>query len=444
MKIKLLLTLFLTSQTLMAEDLTCREVLLDQPPFYISDEYRQGDKIWENFKSFEKPNVNQKYIPRGSIVLVDEELYEQSDASNHLLPIRVLKTPSELTEQQLKKTKSRSRDSLRALISGISGKPRVKKDDIGWLNKHSIESAGKYTFAVTKDSAVYDSPNVHVDKNYYISLDMEGKKFKATNCCTEDITPGEEICIEKYKMILKDENGNEIDRNYVNINACSFTSSLTPISNESIDAVSEILQTLKRDDPSLDIDDLERLPPNQSWRGSNKTVIRSELIKVPIDLETGKGPFNSFHYRNDDKAHSDAFLKATPLCVFNKVLEQWSKECKEVGCQVQFGDLYHPVSWRAHSSHGSGECIDIRPMRSNDDETINGLRYGWERYSEDKTKRFIELLSKAGGKNLFFNDPKIRKTTKATYMKGHNDHIHVCFPPEDDRVKDTCKNGIKK
>lgn len=433
----------MTTKVFSNEFMYCSKVLLDEPPFYISDEYKQGDKVWENFRNLEDPGRKNRYIPRGSIVQVDQELYEQSDAPGHLVPIRVINTPATKTEEALKKTKSRSRDSLRVLVSGLGKKDRVKKDDTGWLNKNSIRSAGKFTFAVTKDSRIYDNPNVHVDKNYYVKLKMESNKFVATNCCTEDIGPHEPVCVTKYKMSLIDEKGDEIDDDFINVNSCSFIDELVPISNNTYESVREIINTLSRDTPSLGITDLERLPPRQHWRGTKKSTIRSELIKMPID-KSGKGPFNSFHYRRDDKQNSDAYLKSTAMCAFNKVLEQWSKECKEVGCQVQFGDLYHPPSWRAHSSHGSGECIDIRPMRANDDDTLNGLKPGWERYSLDKTKRFVKLLEKANGKKIFFNDPKIYKKTKAKYMKGHHDHIHVCFPSDDKEVKKTCKEGIKK
>jgi hypothetical protein len=423
--------------------MNCSQVLLDDPPFYISDEYKQGDKIWENFRNLEDPGRKDRYIPRGSIVQVDEELYEQSDAPGHLVPIRVLNTPTTKSEEALKKTKSRSRDSLRTLVSGIKNKTRVKKDDTGWLNKNSIESAGKYTFAVKKDSQIYDNPNVHIDRKYFIKLKMESDKFVATNCCTEDVGPHDPVCVTKYKMTLMNEKGEDLNDDFINIKSCSFIDQLVPITNRNYESVREILNTLRNDTPSLSLTDLERLPPYQYWRGTNKSIIRSELIKMPID-KTGKGPFNSYHYRKDDKQNSDAYLKPKTMCVFNKVLEQWSKDCKEVGCQVQFGDLYHPPSWQAHSSHGSGECIDIRPMRANDDETLNGLKPGWERYSLDKTKRFVELLLKAGGKKLYFNDPKIYKNTKARYMKGHSDHIHVCFPEDDTDVKKVCNDGIQK
>jgi len=437
----LLLTLLLINTTL-ALDLECKDVEVKEPPFYVSDEYRQGNKIWENFRNIENANIKDRFIPRGSVVFIDDELYEQSDAASSRVPVRVISVPDIKVEKNLKKARSRTHDSLRVIAGGTSRKIRVKQGDVGWISKKSLRVAGKYTFAVSKDSPVYKTPGLDASRNYYLKLKMDNGKYLAEYCCTPDTAPVEEYCVEKYKMDLIDDDGNEISSSYVNFKECNFIEDSMPISNKSLTSVREILKSIREENPEFGIKDLEILPAHQRWYGNKPTILRDELVKMPIEAGTRKGPHGSYHYRGDDKVNSDAFMNPNSLCAFNKVLKEWKKECTTPGCQVQFGDAFHPRSWKGHSTHGSGNCIDIRPLRKDDDLTLNGLKYGWERYSYDKTKKFIELLTRAGGKKLYFNDPKVRKNTSASYSSGHSDHIHVCFPNDEEKTKKVCKNGI--
>ncbi|GEM_PF-5418831 len=446
MATKIFLAFLLLINTAMASKYECYEDLVDFPPFYVSDEYRQGDKMYENFRNLKNANIKDKYIPRGSIVYIDPQVYEQFEGSeNGRVPVKVLTIPSIKAENELKnKTKGRTYDNIKSVALGTGRQTRVKKDDKGWISLKSIRSVDEYTFAVEKDSLLYDTPGVDDDRNYYIKLNMQDGKFKVKNCCIpdEELKEGEEeICFSKYEMTVIDDDSNELQSDYVNFRECNFFDGALPIKNEQLDAFTSVLKNFTEDNSDFKLADLEIVPAKQTWRGSTPIVKRKELVKVPID-KNGMGPFGSIHYRGDDKANSDAYLKPNALCAFTQVLKKWQKECTEPGCKAMFGDLYHPKSWRSHSTHGSGECIDLRPFRANDDNTTNGLRYGWERYSQDKTKRFIQLLETAGGTPIYFNDPAIRRTTKATRMGGHDNHIHVCFPENADKTMKTCKDGL--
>ena len=99
---------------------------------------------------------------------------------------------------------------------------------------------------------------------------------------------------------------------------------------------------------------------------------------MPFDEETCnnkspgrgcEGPFGSFYY-NPDRSSApgiDQFINAEAGCTFMEVLKYWNKNnCPEDdGCQVQFGDMYHKTTWGDHSSHHSGNCIDVVSMRKN-------------------------------------------------------------------------------
>jgi len=188
------------------------------------------------------------------------------------------------------------------------------------------------------------------------------------------------------------------------------------------------------------IDQLELLPSKQNWRNGKPVVTRQEMIKVKIDDETGEGPFNSFHYRPDDKVSSDLYLKPNSHCAFLRVLEQHNKDCTSMGCQVQFGDMYHSDSWGVHQGHDSGECIDIRPLRKMDDGN-SGLTYRHGRYDREKTKAFITLLKKAGARFTIFNDKQITGLSRDASV--HDDHIHVCFGENREKVQTTCQQGFE-
>ncbi|ATH07067.1 hypothetical protein BIY24_03680 [Halobacteriovorax marinus] len=441
---KTLLLLLLSTSVFASYE--CYEDLVDFPPFYVSDEYRQGDKMYENFRNLENANIKDKYIPRGSIVFIDPQVYEQFEGSeNGRVPVKVLTTPSEKAENELKhRTRGRSADNIKSVALGTGRQTRVQKNDKGWMSIKSLRSVDQYTFAVEKDSPLYDTPGIEDDRNYYIKLNMENGKFKVRNCCIpdEELPEGEaETCFSSYEMTVIDDDSNELQSNYVNFRECNFFEGSMPIKDNQFDAFRSILKNFSSDDPNFRLSDLEVVPSHQDWRGNTPIERRKELVKVPID-SNGAGPFGSIHYRGDDKANSDAYLKPNALCAFTQVLKKWQQECSEPGCKAMFGDLYHPRSWRSHSTHGSGDCIDLRPFRKNDDDTTNGLKYGWERYSRDKTQRFIELLEKAGGSPIYFNDPTIKRETAATHMRGHDNHIHVCFDEEADKTLETCNNGL--
>jgi hypothetical protein len=123
-----------------------------------------------------------------------------------------------------------------------------------------------------------------------------------------------------------------------------------------------------------------------------------------------------------------------------KVLEQHQKECTKPGCQVQFGDMFHLRDWGPHRYHGAGRCIDIRPLKTEDN--LMGTSYRSTIYDREKTEKFINLLKKAGGTSVVFDDPKVPGVAR-TANQSHADHIHVCFDPKSKIVKKTCYQGLE-
>ena len=425
-----------------APEFLCNQQKLAVPPFYISDEYEQGDRIWENFRKFENDKIVDKYIPRGSIVYTPEEMIG-TEGSTVSVPVKILSVPSKENEDRIRNSKSNRRNSIEDKVAdskslkGINRK-RVKVNDIGWIGKASLKEAKNHTFMVTKDSPIYKSPAGTAISDKQITLSYDDTGYDVLRCCTPDTFNGPITCFDRYKFILQDLEGNDLESFYVKNLECSFIQNLAPISNTIITPIKSILNLMRVESPKFSIDELELLPSYQSWSGYTSRIKRSEMAKMPYDNETSQGPFGSYHYRPDDQQNSDAYMKPNSQCALLQVLKKHQESCTTAGCQVQLGDMYHHDNWGSHESHDSGECVDIRPFRKNDDDNA-GLSYTQtSRYDREKTKSFIKLLRDSGARVIIFNDTQIT----ARRLENHNNHIHVCFGENRQKVKNTCKNGF--
>jgi penicillin-insensitive murein DD-endopeptidase len=200
-------------------------------------------------------------------------------------------------------------------------------------------------------------------------------------------------------------------------------SDIEPLRNVDTDFVLDFIAKIKEDDPEMISDNLIY-------------HYGKDMVQMPFDASSCKvsgsdrgclGPFGSWYY-NPDNANtsgSDEFINPRAGCVFTEVLKYWQKnKCpKDDGCQVQWGDMYHKSTWGDHSTHKSGNCIDIRPMRKD-----TGGKYGLTKdslvYDQKKTEDFINVLNRAGASVLYFNDTEI---SGSSFAPDHDDHIHVCF-----------------
>lgn len=419
----------------------CQDIQIEKQPFYISDEYRQGDKIWENLRNIDNQNLKDQYIPRGSIVYTPPEFVEKMNESTQRIPVKVLSIPSKENEDNIRNSKKRSYNSISSMASTGSLK-RVEAFSVGWIDKKSVRKASDYTFMVTKDSPLYRSPGKKVINDNYISLSVTNGKYDVKRCCTPDTYQGEEYCFDQYKFLVIDKDNNKLDELFIkeNMMECQFIRNLAPVANRIVEPIKSILGVLRVENPEMAIDELEMLPTYNTWYSGTPKISRKEMVKFRLDTETGEGPFGSMHYRADDKVNSDAYLKPNSHCSLLQVMKKHKEDCKGAGCQIQFGDMYHHDNWGAHSGHDSGECIDIRPFRKSDDDNA-GLTYRHGRYDHEKTRKFIQLLKDAGARSTIFNDRKISGISRDS-SGVHNDHIHVCFGENVSKVQETCKSGL--
>jgi hypothetical protein len=185
-----------------------------------------------------------------------------------------------------------------------------------------------------------------------------------------------------------------------------------------------------------------------------------------------RGPLNTIHYRSDDPNANDAYGHPTSICAFFQAVKKFNSSCTSPGCRIQWGDFYHSDFWYTHVDHVNGSCVDVRPLRKtegygplnifvyskkctkNQDgtqkcTTISSLN---REYDRPNTQKLVDTFIAAGGvgkaeengtvkiPNLLFNDTRgIKGVTRA---RGHDNHIHVCFPPHNEKVQAACETGI--
>jgi hypothetical protein len=193
------------------------------------------------------------------------------------------------------------------------------------------------------------------------------------------------------------------------------------------------------------VDGLKAMIKNRKAKPAGFKVNRG-LLQFPV--VGNRGPCGSFNYNPRGGTPNPNHIYINPLtaCVFTSVLQDWKKNTcpsHRAGCRVAFGHISHksdPSFGGAHKTHTDGYCIDIRPMREGSFENA-GLTYRSGDYDRDMMLKLVSKLRKAGGSNIYFNDPKVRSANSGAVKKagGHDNHIHVCFK-NNERTRDTCNN----
>lgn len=137
---------------------------------------------------------------------------------------------------------------------------------------------------------------------------------------------------------------------------------------------------------------------------------------------------------------SQGYMHETSACMLSAVAQEWRKTMcpnNTPDCQLMIGDMTYgqrkPGHW-PHKSHRKGYCVDVWPIRK---PGYSGelSRYS-KGYDQARTKKLIQIMHKygsdtprRGGRQIFFNDPSIRRAGLVRRFRNHDDHIHACFRP---------------
>lgn len=431
-------------------------------PFYLS--VGQGEKAYSNFKSLNS-KIEEKYLPKDTVIHIPNQIYKTETSEDFRYPFEVLTIPN----SKLEHTSSKSmRRDLKDLYKGIDGKERVKKGDVGYVDKKMVKRIDGITFFISKNSPAYKTPRGRFINDYKIKLWEKDNGFGVKRCCPKSIPLKERDkasanCHNEYIFNLLNDSGKVVDYITSEEVSCHLYSFLTPIPDDDVIPLERLNKLL-----------LESAKTSKTFKKAgveNFEIYKSKendfsLMKFPLDPMTLRGPHNTHHYKQDDIVNSDAFIRPMTACTFLKVAEKFQKNCNGPGCEIQFGNIYHKKSWKPHMTHDTGECIDIRPFRrSHDDINVSGSFKG-KNYDREKTKLFLELAIKMGGTSAYFNDmnlveyfkkPEVRKDLmpyrkgdvwsfwqriEAKNKSGHDDHIHVCFKTENPVVKQSCTQNF--
>jgi hypothetical protein len=450
---------------------SCSVTTTKTPPFY--DVAAQNEDVDYSQARTDRPEF-AGYIPKNSIVKLTQSREISLDRlrGTDYVNIQVLSSPNAATDQN-------ARVSPVQIKQPVVGKgSRLGVGFRGQIQFSNLRPAGDLTYIVDKDAPALQIPGGQLTLagrpiRLATAMTVLGSAYKVNRCCPPQKGTG----IVGY---LKDKFNDAAERakdrlylpsqchdNYIfevlnpttfcpqaqveiaAPNCDAFTNALRPVSTDQLHAVQRISQMTGRGPENLELID------------------SSGLVKIPVDPETGLGPFGSLHaYRNPrpEPGNSlavsyDAFLQATSACAFMRVLEANAAICKGPGCQVQWNDAYHPFlinGKMSHVSHTKDSCIDVFPLS----KTTRGPgSVTWQNSNYDRAKTFalLDLMVKAGAdiSQFGFNDPEAMKRFGTKRWPGHDNHIHVCFPnapnpnarvpitaAQAQKVENTCKNGL--
>ena len=438
-----------------------------ETPFMISDSFgnnttmaTSGESVernWDNFRLMEDSAGVRGFIPQRTIVRLineDHEGYAEDQAgANIRLPVEIVSVPENGGREFVDKYR-------RALTDIVENDGMiVEKGQVGRIDSRSLQRAGRFTYLVTENTfltRVAGLDETEAGQARAVELVTRGEddeiEYEARKCClAEDNTR----CIYKYRWRVLDGNLEEMASFSLNPFGeegleCGIMDSIRPIDKEQLAPFLQILETARTEDPDIGVNDIE-------------FIDSMGLIRFPWeyqesdDVAWGEGPYNTSHYNPDGgEAMYDSFINATTGCAFTQVLREWNRRHPERRHEIQVGNMWHAESWGTHSTHEiscdrngqnchshQGTCIDIRPLTTTSARrsgVVNGSGYS-RRFNTE----FIQLLIAAGAdtSRLFFGDSRIARDVEGvTYLRDHADHIHVCFNPSSQAVRDTCQNGL--
>ncbi len=462
------------------------------PPFAVSQKTRNNPGSFQ--KMFPKDSLiedkNLEFLPNGSIVRIEPgEVEEISEAlkrniiekgksnyidvlSNKLLPVEVVKSNTMLTQQlSIQESIGKKRINLKNIVK--SDLNITKNNTKGFVHALALDifKEKKNRFVISKNAPDFFAKDTLLN-NKIITLKTKNdpsdgiNKYQASKCCF--YKNGSNICHYKdYQFVAEDiDTQKKFSFNYKKIETCcgdDLFAYLRSIPDENPDEFiqSHFLLLEDEDYRTINTGPINNLLMTKEFskleKQSSDEVASHSFMKLPLfhnlvfrepglkyDKTVYEAPFNSYHYNPSGSSDesNDEWGKAVSMCAFLQTLRTWKDTCEGVNCSVGIGHIYHPTDLKVHQTHGSGECFDVRPFTNNPDHKYHRVSYKQKRYSHDKTLKFIKLLRSAGAQNIYFNDPKIHK--KFYYVrksKGHDNHIHFCFPVESDKVYSTCFHG---
>lgn len=399
-------------------DLNCSEnQKTTTPPYYVTSGTKQRNQEWENMRT---NGNNTHYVKRGSVVYAPQGL---SADKNRDVVVKLVSTPEAEMETNF-------RQSKRMKNKFLTGERKAAKDgEIYSINKLSLVEAGDFVFFVREDSPVKHLPGFHEQNFKGIKLVKEDNQYIYQKCCLDT---EHSKCFHHYQFETIDEDAKK-KTFFLNPELCSLN--LTPVP---IDDYPPILKLLN---DGYKIDNFNPLMENKELSSGARPFL------VQRQPRNGLERYGSRGYAGEED-----YLAPWTYCAFEKMREIFQQFCpfeSDMGCTLLMGDCYTEKSsgWTEHSTHYTGECFDMRPMRVVGDNDLKyGLTYIHPRYSRERTKTLLKIISAIDDSStVYFNDPQLLQDFKGDlknfkYEDGHYNHLHICFDPNSEKVRNACRD----
>lgn len=395
---------------------------------------KNGETITqENFRDLD--NKPKSFISRGTIIKLDTKTEEEKLAllkiingevkptkDSMFIPVEVVSTEKTFVKYKPKRIADQYvKENDKGKIYYESIKP-MEEDDHLFVKEN--------TFLLNKEGERVTLPQGHSA----LKPVVVGGQYKIKRCC-ESTVRGK--CHNSYIYSVVDSENNLNGEFELDPSCPHNTDNLQIMSKSDFSNLSQIKKYVtKSSGEPIKLTDFD--------------VNDFGLFKYPLRPDSGKMAFDgSFHhYKGSDPDESDEWGKPTSMCSVMKLAKIFNRECKKKfskGCIPQFGDMSYVTPGVTakgkdpllHASHASGECLDIRPLRKDDNLEGMSNRHNGQ-YDRKKTQLLIDTALKLGAKSsqLFFNDPGL---TGVKPLSGHSDHLHICFPESDKKVQKSCE-----
>lgn len=361
-----------------SQGLQCREEFSDSPPFYISTTTNSSDRwnigttvdgssnriVTENFRN--EAGAANKRIARGSIVTVRGENKDElerlirENGEGFKVPVSV---------QSANDTYKRFHAEENLF---------VEKGDEGYIWSKSLNAPNEENvFILTQDT--YLTPDV-ADSNLkgkglkpIVNADGE---FKRRVCCEDGVADQEASCETSYMYnVIGSSNSDPYNNQVVYADHTCFEDDIRPLTDESHGQFNDLVNFMNANyNQNIQLTDLEfndfgraRLP--LGWEENSTATI------------SGAGVGDKFvFYKNGDPFQSDTWGRPTAICSLYNLTDRFYDECiakpgrSTEDCQARVGDLSFVTPGEksngkdllGHASHESGNCIDLRPFRNDE------------------------------------------------------------------------------
>lgn len=153
-------------------------------------------------------------------------------------------------------------------------------------------------------------------------------------------------------------------------------------------------------------------------------------------------PVSGVGFRTNNRTNNSHFATQVTHDLLIKIAGLWHDLHPDH--PISIGQISHKGGgeFKPHKQHRLGIEADMRPLSKNGDDLQ--LTFESAQYSRDLTRQFVELLrANAKMHRVFFNDPKLIAESLTSPAKGHENHLHLWFEPEQDSAPRVLKNFTK-